>query len=106
MELNLRNRPKTRLTINFDEPIGDLTITAPKKADYDRILELLEKSEEKSLNDFIQSAYEAVWMILSGSPDFHCSKEELEELLDISEARSIIRAWDAFIMEIYLSKNA
>ena len=106
MELNLRNRPKAKLTINFDEPIGDLTICAPVKADYDRILELLEKSEEKSLNDFIQSAYEAVWMILSGSPDFHCSKEELEELLDISEARSIIRAWDAFIMEIYLSKNA
>lgn len=106
MELNLRNRPKARLTISFDEPIGDLTITAPVKADYDRILELLEKSEEKSLNDFIQSAYEAAWMILSGSADFHCSKEELERMLDLSEVRSIIRAWDAFIMEIYLSKNA
>ncbi len=106
MELNLRNRPKTRLTINFDEPIGDLTITAPKKADYDRILELMDTQEDGSLNEVIQQTYEACWLILSGCPDFHCSKEELEKLLDVAEARSIVRAWDAFIMEIYLSKNA
>lgn len=111
MELNLRGRKKATLAIEFPDPFGTVILPTPIKAEYDRIEEMIEEYDGKGfsvfqMKDAVDGLFLIAFEILCTSRDFHHSKEELEELIDMDEAREIIRTWNTFILNVYSSKNA